>query len=583
MKKGKLSKALAILLSALLFMMIAAPAAQTFAAGSEYRYLWTAETEAIQAYDNGKYQNLYQHHRALGNANFDPDFFFNGELGDSIIGNFYYFLNYTDEMHPDVLRYWEEDMHTRKEMHNERGEARKWVSYTPLEALQPGNTKKYPVVIVMHGSGNTTFMTETYGYAQLAAEKGFICIIPWADNATTYAEDLPWIMDTLRADYPIDESRVYGAGFSLGGRSVIQEAIRFPDLFAAINVGGQPLAGTRSASSPIPASDWAKLHDLPILQMCGGVEQNSQLPYGINRVIGGELQVEALNIWFGINGVKGHNTTLAECLNLTATSADPAVKNLGLIGDKNYTVRMDGTNYYHADYFNEDHVNMVKVVAIEGQPHWLSGSYASIVWDFFSQFARDKETNEMVVLKDDKLPLSVEGGNTVVMPIRAVDCEDFAGMSGTVRYNKELLTLEGISAKKSFTLTADGDSFVVVTPDGAGVSGETIVGYAIFRAEADLEDDVTTYVWIENINAYNADLQSISLDIPDTPIQVLAESPLTGDVNLDGKVDVADAILLMQYLAGSKTLTSRQLRAADANKDSKVNVGDVTIIMQMCL
>ncbi len=36
-------------------------------------------------------------------------------------------------------------------------------------------------------------------------------------------------------------------------------------------------------------------------------------------------------------------------------------------------------------------------------------------------------------------------------------------------------------------------------------------------------------------------------------------------------------------LAGSKTLTSRQLRAADANKDGKVNVGDVTIIMQMCL
>ncbi len=26
----------------------------------------------------------------------------------------------------------------------------------------------------MHGSGSTTFMTETYGYARLAAEKGFI-------------------------------------------------------------------------------------------------------------------------------------------------------------------------------------------------------------------------------------------------------------------------------------------------------------------------------------------------------------------------------------------------------------------------
>ena len=66
-------------------------------------------------------------------------------------------------------------------------------------------------------------MTETYGYAQLAAQEGFIVVSPWANNKDpdTLAMDMDWIMEKLKANYPIDESRVYGAGFSLGGRSVV--------------------------------------------------------------------------------------------------------------------------------------------------------------------------------------------------------------------------------------------------------------------------------------------------------------------------------------------------------------------------
>ncbi len=66
-------------------------------------------------------------------------------------------------------------------------------------------------------------------------------------------------------------------------------------------------------------------------------------------------------------------------------------------------------------------------------------------------------------------------------------------------------------------------------------------------------------------------------------ITILAEPSLCGDVNLDRKIDLADAIVLMQYLAGGKELAPRQLKGADVNKDGKVNVRDVTIIMQMCL
>jgi len=48
-------------------------------------------------------------------------------------------------------------------------------------------------------------------------------------------------------------------------------------------------------------------------------------------------------------------------------------------------------------------------------------------------------------------------------------------------------------------------------------------------------------------------------------------------------VDLADAILLLQYLAGNEALSPRQLKAADVNGDGNVSVSDVVIIMSMCM
>lgn len=71
--------------------------------------------------------------------------------------------------------------------------------------------------------------------------------------------------------------------------------------------------------------------------------------------------------------------------------------------------------------------------------------------------------------------------------------------------------------------------------------------------------------------------------ISGTENDLIPREQLMGDVNMDGVVDVADAILLMQYLAGSANLSEAQLALADVNGDGKVNIGDVTIIMQMTI
>ncbi len=53
-----------------------------------------------------------------------------------------------------------------------------------------------------------------------------------------------------------------------------------------------------------------------------------------------------------------------------------------------------------------------------------------------------------------------------------------------------------------------------------------------------------------------------------------------GDINCDGVVDAADAVLLQRYLYGYVELNDRQLANADCRRDNVLDGTDVTVIMQ---
>ena len=181
--------------------------------------------------------------------------------------------------------------------------------------------------------------------------------------------------------------------------------------------------------------------------------------------------------------------------------------------------------------------------------------------------------------------IAVNTGETVSIPITVKDCQGLAGVKGTLAYDEDLLTLEGIAAQTGFVIQSAGDMYVAVTTNGKGLDGDVVIGYAIMTAKADLNDDVTTLLTFpkEAYTGYNETGETISLTVPPILVAIVGLPPMRGDVNLDGEVDLADAILLMQYLSGNNELTARQLKAADVSNDGIVNVGDTIIIMQMCL
>ena len=52
----------------------------------------------------------------------------------------------------------------------------------------------------------------------------------------------------------------------------------------------------------------------------------------------------------------------------------------------------------------------------------------------------------------------------------------------------------------------------------------------------------------------------------------------SGDINADGEVTVADAVMLQSYLLGSESFSEEQILAADMDKDSKVTVFDFVLM-----
>ena len=59
------------------------------------------------------------------------------------------------------------------------------------------------------------------------------------------------------------------------------------------------------------------------------------------------------------------------------------------------------------------------------------------------------------------------------------------------------------------------------------------------------------------------------------PCYKYSQNITPGDVNFDGKIDIHDAILVQQYLAGIIDLTDSQVIAADFNVDGLVTIADV--------
>ncbi len=118
----------------------------------------------------------------------------------------------------------------------------------------------YPLIIVLHGSGGNDSTLYKNGFNERAEIMGYIAVYPrgsggvWDLEGNVDVNFISELIDTLKANYNIDTTRVYATGHSLGAFLCYTLAVKLPTKICAI----APVAGLlkssliSSISSPMP-------------------------------------------------------------------------------------------------------------------------------------------------------------------------------------------------------------------------------------------------------------------------------------------------------------------------------------------
>ena len=76
-------------------------------------------------------------------------------------------------------------------------------------------------------------------------------------------------------------------------------------------------------------------------------------------------------------------------------SDDALARELGAIAPIREDLELD-TTYYTGTYENAQGEPAMRFVAIKEMPHWPSGDFAQVAWDFLKHWSRDPGTGELV-------------------------------------------------------------------------------------------------------------------------------------------------------------------------------------------
>jgi len=263
--------------------------------------------------------------------------------------------------------------------------------------------KSVPLLIVLHGGGGTgkdmEEKTTLRGFDKLA-EENFIVVYPdavenhWNDGRNdpyAYSQQhnindagfISALIDHLKEEYNIDDTRIYVTGMSNGGMMTFRLGCELSDKITAI--------ATVAASMPMNLyNSCTPSNKIPVLMIHG--TDDPIIPWN-----GGYVHI------FGKN--RGRVISILQTVNFWVEH-----NNCTLQSNKTYLLDVDpndGTHVWKEEYVNE--IDCVKVVlyGIEGGGHtWPGGlrrwpeqlvgkmsndvNVCEVIWDFLKEFKKDQ-------------------------------------------------------------------------------------------------------------------------------------------------------------------------------------------------
>lgn len=287
---------------------------------------------------------------------------------------------------------------------------KKWSSFVPVSAFEKNQTRRYPVVVMLHGGFNPIGLIDGWGVVQQAAKREWIVLVP--------SIELDDIIDEMLCEakrlYPVDESRIYAAGFSYGGYMANLLGCKRPDVYAAVAPCGMALSNsfTKEAVGPEPQAPFDGIHRaeemgvyMPVMNIAGNLDGYRFPLYRYQKPENGvksypnniEEIVEGINVWARVNDAP--EISFDDVMALEhRTDAAQEEKMLGIPLQKGCgeTVVADGIINYIGNLKSRDGITRVKIMCEMNMPHWPTPEMSRQIFDFFSHFSRDVNTKQSI-------------------------------------------------------------------------------------------------------------------------------------------------------------------------------------------
>lgn len=315
----------------------------------------------------------------LGATNFDSAAFINSEYGEvTSISLLTTYSGYLGDMDENLIAYWKEQGVVKEGFNLDNEDtADNYYVYTPadLEADQV-----YPLLIVSHGGGSNCFAVEGMGYINMIPEEKFIL----ATAEDVGVESLYAMYEQVTEAYPVDKTRVYATGTSMGGMASVSIAAAYPELIAAI------APNDIGPSLNVSEEQLARLKELVVPMNFTTGLADKYYPYPVSSVNGYNTLLAAF-------GFEACAMTDEESQKLVAESMDIIEHATGLRFPSVRPVNYINNRLYVADFENADGVVVLRINVVENKPHMIVGYDARNAWDFMKQFSRDLETGALII------------------------------------------------------------------------------------------------------------------------------------------------------------------------------------------
>ena len=359
-------------------------------------------------------EGLYNQMSFMGSAEkgYDVEEYFASPIGQWNIEHFSKYWEGGDQNDPEVYAYWE-SIGMVKHYYEASDEVGEWSIFTPQE-LEEG--KLYPTVVVMHMGAQNIYFAENMGYVEDAAKNDYIVLcVSWDSHNLTDAITAAYeesglkhyeayafktTLEKAEAEYPIDPSRVYVAGFSGVGNACAYVALEFPELIAGVS----PSTGVAIQANGLEDLAAAKEIGLPFFMFYGEYDAEQRWPLNGTPVELGPAQertptteerLSYVESWHEAAGAV-QTTTVEDIEELTASDVLDATSIFGLHFADTYEKQYEAM-YYFGDMTNSDGQVVARYMSIEGCPHYVSPEVAGEIYLFFSHFSRDLSTGALVI------------------------------------------------------------------------------------------------------------------------------------------------------------------------------------------